>query len=64
MVGLDARRGRLMLETETDREIRLRELASKLFFTLKKSGSRFGHQRKKKGRPSERPKSGRKRSAE
>jgi hypothetical protein len=29
-------------ENQTDREARLRELASKLFFTLTKEGSRFG----------------------
>jgi hypothetical protein len=30
-----------MHETDIDREARLRELASKLFFTLTKEGSRF-----------------------
>ena len=30
-----------MQENEVDREARLRELASKLFFTLKTEGSRF-----------------------
>jgi hypothetical protein len=30
-----------MLENEADREARLREVASKLFFTLKNQGSRF-----------------------
>jgi hypothetical protein len=30
-----------MQENEADREARLRELASKLFFTLKSQGSRF-----------------------
>ena len=30
-----------MQENEVDREVHLRELASKLFFTLTKEGSRF-----------------------
>jgi hypothetical protein len=30
-----------MNETEAEREERLRELASKLFFTLKRNGSRY-----------------------
>ena len=30
-----------MQESEADREARLRELASKLFFTLKRQGARF-----------------------
>ena len=38
---LDGTSGEEMHETDIDREARLRELASKLFFTLTKEGSRF-----------------------
>jgi hypothetical protein len=38
---LDGPFGEEMHETDIDREARLRELASKLFFTLTKEGSRF-----------------------
>ena len=31
-----------MNETEAEREVRLRQLASKLFFTLKRNGSLYG----------------------
>ena len=44
-----------MQENEVDREVRLRELASKLFFTLTAEGSRFARYRdvdvSKPGRP-------------
>jgi hypothetical protein len=33
--------GEVMQETDSDREARLRELASRLLFTLRKEGSRF-----------------------
>jgi hypothetical protein len=33
--------GKVMQETDSDREARLRELASRLLFTLRKEGSRF-----------------------